>query len=255
MVPAPSPSFFVGGTRIDAVDLERSVAIVAHWIAAAERHYVVLTNAHGVVEMQHDEALRQINNAAGLVLPDGMPIVWLAHWRGLAAARKVTGAPLMDAVIGHGIPLGYRHFLYGGGPGLAERLARRLEQRHPGVRVVGTFAPPFADVDETQVAADVDRIERSACDVVWVGLGCPKQERWMARFRPRLSCPVLVGVGAAFDFLAGSKPLAPAWVQQSGFEWAFRLASEPRRLWPRYSRVIPRFMAIAAREVLGTWLG
>jgi N-acetylglucosaminyldiphosphoundecaprenol N-acetyl-beta-D-mannosaminyltransferase len=216
MAPTQPPSFAVGGARIDAVNLEQTVAIIAHWIAAAERHYVVLMGAHGVVEMQHDEALRTINGGAGLVVPDGMPVVWLARWRGLVGARKVTGAPLMDAVILHGLPLGYRHFLYGGGPGVAERLAHRLEQRHPGVRIVGTHAPPFGELDQAQAAADVERIRSSACDVVWVGLGCPKQERWMARTRPRLDCPVLVGVGAAFDFLAGDKPLAPPWIRHSG---------------------------------------
>jgi N-acetylglucosaminyldiphosphoundecaprenol N-acetyl-beta-D-mannosaminyltransferase len=233
------------------VDVDRTVATIAGWIAKAERRYIVLTGAHGVVELQHDQSLRAVYDAAGLVVPDGMPLVWLARWHGFHAVTKVTGAPLMDAVIRHGIPLGYRHFLYGGGPGLAERLANRLELRHPGVRIVGTLSPPFGDIDDALASAHVDRIQKSACDLVWVGLGCPKQERWMARFRPRLDCPVLVGVGAAFDFLAGTKPNAPDWVRESGFEWLFRLASEPRRLWPRYSRVVPQFLAIAARDALG----
>lgn len=243
-------SFRVLGVRIDAIRVRDVPEIVGAWIRDATRSYVVLTGAHGVVEMQEDPELHRINEEAGLVTPDGMSVVWVGRLRGHRNVEKVYAPDVMAAVFEAGVAEGWRHYLYGGGPGVADRLAERMRDRHPGLAIAGTFTPPFRPLTETETNDVVEDIDRSRAHVVWCGLGCPKQERWMASFRPRLRAPVLIGVGAGFDFLAGIKPLAPRWVQRSGFEWLYRLASEPRRLWPRYSRVVPRFLIGLLRETL-----
>ncbi|HEX5475774.1 MAG TPA: WecB/TagA/CpsF family glycosyltransferase [Vicinamibacterales bacterium] len=247
----PLPEFFLSGVRIHAIRVADVVATVDDWIASRRVEYVVLTGAHGVVEMQSDAELRAINNRAGLTTPDGMSVVWMGRLKGHAAIEKVYAPDIMTALFEHGVSRGYRHFLYGGDPGVAEALRAVLERRYPGIHVTGTYCPPFRPLEGHEVDDIAAAIEAAAPDIVWVGIGCPKQERWMARFRPLLQAPVLIGVGAGFDFLAGRKPLAPRWIQRSGFEWLYRLLSEPRRLWPRYSRVVPRFLYIAVRDRLG----
>jgi N-acetylglucosaminyldiphosphoundecaprenol N-acetyl-beta-D-mannosaminyltransferase len=243
------PSFEVAGSRIDAVTLERTIAILEEWIRARRREYVVLLGAHGVVEMLGDPELRRIDNAAGLVTPDGMPNVWLGRWKGHREIEKVYAPDIMQAAYAHGLALGWRHFLYGGKEGVAETLAARLGERYPGIVVCGTYCPPFRPLSDEEATSVAAQINAAAPDLVWVGLGCPKQDYWMARFRPLLDAPALLGVGAGFDFLAGTMPLAPRWIQRSGFEWLFRLVSDPKRLWRRYLRVIPRFSWIALREL------
>ena len=239
------------GVRVHAVNPESSAEVMARWIEEGRRDYVVLTGAHGVVEMQEDDELHAINEAAGLTTPDGVPIVWVARLRGFRGVSKCAAPDLMDAVFRRGLDRGWRHFFYGGGDGIAELLAEKLRERYPRLVVAGTMTPPFRALTDDEVAATARAIDDARSDIVWCGLGCPKQERWMARFRPLVRAPVLVGVGAGFDHLAGVKPLAPEWVRHSGFEWLQRLASEPRRLWPRYRRVVPRFLAGAVREEVG----
>ena len=243
------PFFEVAGARIHAVNLEDTLAVLEEWIAAGRREYVVLTGAQGVVEMQSEPDLLAINNAAGLVTPDGAPNAWLGRWRGFATTEKVYAPDIMHAAFARGVSLGWRHYFYGGGFGVAERLTERMTARYPGLVVAGVHCPPFRTLTEDEESADAARIDLTRPDIVWVGLGFPKQDRWMARFRSRLRAPVLLGVGAGFDFLAGNKPLAPRWIQRSGLEWLFRLITEPRRLWPRYSRVIPRYLVYFAREI------
>lgn len=243
------PSFEVGGVRIHAVTLADTLAVLESWIARRERQYVILMGAHGVVEAQDDPELRAIAGGAGLVTNDGMPNVWLGRLKGHKGVEKVYAPDIMNAAYEHGLAAGWRHFLYGGGPGVAERLRARLEERFPGIRIVGAATPPFGEPGDLDIATTVEEIDASRAEIVWVGLGCPKQDRWMARFRPFLEAPVLVGVGAGFDFLSGVKPLAPRWIQRSGFEWLFRALSEPRRLGPRYAVVIPRYLLLVAKEL------
>jgi N-acetylglucosaminyldiphosphoundecaprenol N-acetyl-beta-D-mannosaminyltransferase len=243
-------AFFVAGVRIHAIRLADAVAIIDEWIHARRADYIVLTGAHGIVEMQSDAELLAINNRAGLTTPDGMPVVWLGRLRGHSQVEKVYAPDVMAATFDFGVPRNYRHFLYGGDEGVADELARKLRQRYPGILIVGTYCPPFRPLEDREVETIAGLINDAAPDVVWVGIGCPKQERWMHRFRPLLRAPVLIGVGAGFDFLAGRKPLAPKWIQRSGFEWLYRTLSEPKRLWPRYARVVPRFISLAARDWL-----
>jgi N-acetylglucosaminyldiphosphoundecaprenol N-acetyl-beta-D-mannosaminyltransferase len=236
------PRVDVLGVGVCAINLTDALAAIENWIATREQHYVCITGVHGVMECQRDDALRRIHNGAGLVTPDGMPLVWLGRWQGHKHMDRVYGPDLMLACCARAMARGDRHFLYGGGEGVAERLKARLQRRFPGLDVVGTYTPGFAPLTTAEDAEIVDRINGADPDIVWVGLSTPKQERWMAEHVGRIRAPVLIGVGAAFDFHAGLKRQAPRWMQRSGLEWLFRLATEPRRLWRRYLRNNPAFV-------------
>ena len=222
--------------------MAQALETIEQWIARRERHYVCVTGVHGVMESQRDDELRRIHNRAGLVTPDGMPLVWLSRLHGQRHVERVYGPDLLLACCERSVARGYRHFFYGGGERVAQQLADRLLHRYPGLTVVGTYTPPFRPLSATEDQAIVTAINAAAPDIVWVGLSTPGQERWMAAHVDRLHAPVLVGVGAAFDFHAGLKRQAPRWMQQSGLEWLFRLNSEPRRLWRRYLRNNPAFI-------------
>lgn len=239
------------GVGVSAVNLGLALDIIEGWIAQGEKHYVCVRDVHGVVESQRDERLRQIHNAAGLVTPDGMPLVWISKLKGYKQVDRVYGPDLMLGLCRRSLTRGYRHFFYGGAGGVPERLASRLQRRFPGLDVAGTHSPPFRALTEEEDEAIVQRINASQADVVWVGLSTPKQEMWMADHRDRLEASVLLGVGAAFDFHAGLKRQAPRWIQRSGFEWLFRLLTEPRRLWRRYFVNNPLFLWLILLQGLG----
>lgn len=239
------------GVNVSAVNLRSAAAEVEAWIAQREKHYVCVTGVHGVMESHDDAALREIHNRAGLVVPDGMPLVWVSHRRGAPHVGRVYGPDLMLELCKRSVVTGAKHFLYGGADGVADLLAERLKERFPGIQIAGTYCPPFRPLSDKEVTDVARRINGSKADLVWVGLSTPKQERWMDRFRPILSAPALLGVGAAFDFHAGLKPQAPAWMQDRGLEWLFRAWSEPRRLGPRYLKNNPRFLWHIAREEWG----
>jgi len=226
-------SFQVLGLHVDAVQIPDVIGLMERWIAVRSAcHFIAFTGMHGVTESRCDPSLKQILNSADLVVADGMPLVWLGRWHGRAMRRRVYGPELMESFCRQTGPL-YQHYFYGGRPGVADRLAEILNQRYR-VRTVGTYSPPFRPLSEEEKVEVDRRIEAAAPDVVWVGLSTPKQERWMYEHRPRLTVPLLAGVGAAFDFVAETKKQAPDWVRERGFEWLFRLAQEPRRLWRRY---------------------
>ncbi|MDQ6650301.1 MAG: WecB/TagA/CpsF family glycosyltransferase, partial [Actinomycetota bacterium] len=237
----PLPRVDVLGVHVSAIDEPAAVDEVTRWIEQRERSYVCVTGVHGVMESQGDDALRAIHNDSGLTTPDGMPLVWSAHRAGAAHVRRVYGPDLMLALLARAADRGWTSYFYGGAEGVADLLAERMSARFPGLRVVGTFSPPFRALTQDEDDAVVRRINQAAPDLVWVGLSTPKQERWMGAHRSRLDAPALLGVGAAFDFHAGLMPQAPGWMQRSGLEWAYRLAREPRRLWRRYLRNNPRF--------------
>jgi N-acetylglucosaminyldiphosphoundecaprenol N-acetyl-beta-D-mannosaminyltransferase len=186
-----------------------------------------------------------------MVTPDGMPIVWLCRLAGRPHVARVYGPDLLVATCAHSIDRGYRHFFYGGAPGVADVLAAKMREHFPGLAIAGTHSPPFRPLTEAEAIDTAARINDTSPDFVWVGLSTPTQERWMADFRGRLRASVLIGIGAAFDFHSGAKQQAPVWVQRSGFEWLFRLGTEPRRLWPRYRRVIPQFLYYLTLQKLG----
>jgi N-acetylglucosaminyldiphosphoundecaprenol N-acetyl-beta-D-mannosaminyltransferase len=245
------PRANIFGVGVSAINMPMALDTIEEWIARREPHYVCVTGVHGVMESQRDEALRRIHNAAGLVTPDGMPLVWRNHQMGFRHVERVYGPDLMLAVCEHAAQRGYRHFFYGGAPGVAEKLAVRLQARFPGLRVAGLYAPPFRPLTAEEDNQVTQRINAAQPDIVWVGISTPKQEHWMAEHVGRLSAPVLVGVGAAFDFHAGLKKQAPRWMQQNGLEWFFRLLTEPRRLWRRYLINNSWFLWLTLCQALG----
>ncbi|HKV45913.1 MAG TPA: WecB/TagA/CpsF family glycosyltransferase [bacterium] len=230
------------GVGVSAINMGQALAAIERWIARREAHYVCVTNIHGVIESQRDQDLRRIHNAAGLVTPDGMPLVWLGRIGGFKHMERVYGPDLMLALCERSVAKGYRHFFYGGGSPVPDRLAASLQRRYPGLRVAGAYAPPFRPLTEAEEECIVQRVNGAGADIVWVGLSTPKQEHWMAKHVGCLKASVLIGVGAAFDFHAGLKKQAPRWMQRSGSEWLFRLATEPKRLWRRYATTIPSFL-------------
>ncbi len=239
------------GVYLSAINIPLALETIDGWITRRERQYVCVTGVHGVMESQTDTGLQRTLNNAGLNTPDGMPMVWVSRLRGYKDVSRVYGPDLMLAACERSLKTGWRHFLFGSTDAILEKLSGRLQARFPNLNIVGMFSPPFGELDPQADARIVQSINEAAPDIVWVGLGMPKQERWMAEHRAALTAPVLIGVGAAFDFHAGVKPQAPRWMQRSGLEWVFRLATEPRRLWHRYFPNVPRFMALEALQLLG----
>ena len=237
------------GVGVSLVDIPAAVLRIQEWIRDGEPDYVCVTGVHGVMESQRDAELKRIHNDAGMVVPDGMPLVWIARRRGYRFVDRVYGPDLMLAFCAASERAGHRHFLYGGAEGVPELLRDRLVERFPALQVVGTWSPPFRPLTEVEDREVVQRITDSGADVVWVGLSTPKQERWMSAHVGRIPA-VLLGVGAAFDFHAGLKKQAPPWMQRAGMEWFYRMVSEPRRLGPRYLRNNPEFLLRMVAEKL-----
>jgi N-acetylglucosaminyldiphosphoundecaprenol N-acetyl-beta-D-mannosaminyltransferase len=238
------------GVGVSAIDLDQAVSTIEHWIARDVRTYVCITGAHGIMECRRDDRLRRIHNDAGMVTPDGMPLVWVSRLLGRTRTRRVYGPDLMRAVTSLSAQRGYRQFYYGGAPGVAEKLRRALTACHPALQIVGTFCPPFRRLTPDEDRDAVAAINAARPDILWIGLSTPRQEVWMAEHLGRIDVPVMIGVGAAFDFLAGTKPQAPVWAQRNGLEWMFRLCSEPRRLWRRYAWIVPGFTVLATGALL-----
>jgi N-acetylglucosaminyldiphosphoundecaprenol N-acetyl-beta-D-mannosaminyltransferase len=245
---------FILGIGVSTVTLDRAALIIEHWIERRARKYVCVTGAHGIIESLRDRQLRRIHNEAGMVTPDGMPVVFMARRLGSKSVSRVYGPDLMRRLTAISARKGYRQFYYGGGPGLAEHLAATLKGRYPGLKVVGTMTPPFRPLTPEEDDSAIAQINAAEPDIVWVGLSTPKQEFWMASHLGRLDVPVLAGVGAAFDFLAGMKSQAPPWMQSSGLEWTYRLAQEPRRLWRRYAKIVPLFVVLSFAQFVACHL-
>jgi N-acetylglucosaminyldiphosphoundecaprenol N-acetyl-beta-D-mannosaminyltransferase len=240
------------GVPLAVTDYRRTLDWMDATVAHGRRGYVCVAATHTVVACGEDAALREAVLGADLTVPDGQPLVWAMNALGGAGLTdRVYGPTLMERHCERAARAGTRIYLYGGRTqGALAQLERELRRRFPGLRIVGGHAPPFRELtaeERDRVAAEIDG---SGADVVWVGIGVPKQEKWMAAMRPRLRAPVLVGVGAAFDFHAGLVPQAPPWMQRAGLEWVFRLAQEPGRLGRRYARYNPRFVAGFARQWL-----
>jgi N-acetylglucosaminyldiphosphoundecaprenol N-acetyl-beta-D-mannosaminyltransferase len=224
----------------------------ADWIARGlgRPRFVCVCNVHTAMQSFWDPALRAANDAADLKVPDGKPLSVLARLKGVKDCRQVRGGDLMLAVAKRG----GRHYFYGAGPGVAQAAARALKRKARKMVVVGAESPPFRPLTVAEEKSLLSRLHRLKVDVLWVGLGAPKQEIWMHAMRRRL--PVtMVGVGAAFDFYAGTVAEAPRWMQRTGLEWLYRLAKEPGRLWQRYLLTNSLFLLLAPLELLGLWRG
>jgi N-acetylglucosaminyldiphosphoundecaprenol N-acetyl-beta-D-mannosaminyltransferase len=210
--------------------------------------YVAVAAMHTVAESRHNDYFRLVLNTADLAVPDGMPLVWLGRLQGFPLRHRVCGSELMDSfcrVSGSS----YRHFFFGGTPGIAEKLAQALHEKH-GIVVAGTYTPPFRALTEAEEEEVALLVDKASSDVLWVGLSSPKQEKWMYEHRHKLSVPVMLGVGAAFDMNSGTLRRAPQWMRDNGLEWLFRLVSEPRRLWRRYLITIPTAVWFVCMELL-----
>ena len=241
------------GQRVDPVGkVHAARAVVERALAGGPGAYVCLTNVHTTVESQHSPALRRATDDAFLSVPDGMPLVWILRRRGHVVTEKVTGIEYMPLVASVGRGAQLRHFFYGGGPGVAERAAERLRHRVPGVQVVGAKSSPFGPLGTLAVDDVRDEVERTKPHIMWVGLGAPKQELWMARASKELAIPMMIGVGAGIDYLAEVRPAAPTILRHVGLEWAFRLAAEPKRLLRRYLVGNPAFAWLLLRECFGS---
>jgi N-acetylglucosaminyldiphosphoundecaprenol N-acetyl-beta-D-mannosaminyltransferase len=223
---------------VHCVQMPEVIAEMESWIANREQtRYIAVTGMHGVSESRTDPQFRQILNSASLVVPDGMPLIWLARWHRHSIDRRVCGPDLMEAFCQQ-TGSRYRHFFYGGGNGVASDLARNLQARH-NIRVAGTYTPPFRPLTSEEENEVVTQVQEARPDVLWIGLNTPKQERWMYDHREKFLVPAMLGVGAAFDFNAGKLRRAPSWMGDTGLEWLFRLLVEPKRLWKRYLVTIP----------------
>jgi N-acetylglucosaminyldiphosphoundecaprenol N-acetyl-beta-D-mannosaminyltransferase len=237
------------GIPLAVSDYEEVVAWMGAVIDADARAYVTAAAVNLVMSAHEQPETMAAVLGATLAVPDGMPLVWALRALGHRQATRVYGPDLMLRFCAYAAARGIPMYLYGGRDEAAlELLIRRLRERFAGLEIVGGYSPPYRELTAEEEQGVVNDIENSGARVVWVGTGQPKQERWMQRMRPRLKAPLLVGVGAAFDFHAGLVPQAPHWMQRSGLEWIYRLAREPRRLWRRYARYNPRFVVAFARQ-------
>jgi N-acetylglucosaminyldiphosphoundecaprenol N-acetyl-beta-D-mannosaminyltransferase len=238
------------GMRVDATSYPDSVERILGWAESGhpQSRYVCVANVHMVMESFDNRAFQAIVNGADLVTPDGMPLVWALRLLGVPAATRVYGPSLVPLLCEEAARRGVAVGFYGGSPEVLERLLVELRHRYPALKIGYAWSPPFRPMTPAEDAATVKHITDSGVGVLFVGLGCPRQERWMAEHRERLRV-VMIGVGAAFDFLAGAKRQAPGVLQRAGLEWCFRLVTEPRRLWRRYLYHNPRFLVLLARQL------
>ena len=248
-ISAPATADVVG-VPIAVIDYGRTLEWIDAMIAERRQGYVCVCNVHTVMTAREDPALHAALLSSSLNVPDGQPLVWALNALGRSLRDRVYGPELMARAFARARSNGQRFYLYGGRDHDAlVQLGMNLRSRFPGANIVGGYAPPFRPLTAEERSAIIDEINESEADVVWVGIGVPKQEKWMATMRPHLEAPVLVGVGAAFDFHAGLVRQAPPLLQGVGLEWAYRLAHEPRRLWRRYLRYNPRFVHAFARQL------
>lgn len=235
--------------KINPLNMEIAAAQLSDWIRDRQKAYVCVVPAHSVMECVNDPGLLPIFNDAGLSTPDGMSIVWLLKAMGFKQTQRVYGPDLLKAACEHGLKEDWKHYFFGGAPGIAQELGQKLIAQYPDLAIVGCFSPPFGRPNENEDKVLVDAINASGADILWVGMSSPWQEIWMHEHLGRINAPVMIGVGAAFDFLTGNKKQAPLWMQRSGLEWLFRFIEEPKRLWPRYKQY-PRFVFLALRELI-----
>ena len=242
------------GMQVASTTYDEATENILAWAKSGESRYVCVANVHMVMEAHDHPDFREIVNAADLVVPDGMPLVWMLRWMGFPGQERVYGPELTLRLVASaaraGIPVGF----YGASPQALERILANFRQRFPSLQIAYAYSPPFRPLTPEEDEEVVRDINVSGTRILFVGLGCPKQERWMALHKGRV-LTVMVGVGAAFDFHAGIKPQAPSWMQRAGLEWLFRFVTEPRRLWRRYVYHNPRFIVLAGTQLVRRKLG
>jgi N-acetylglucosaminyldiphosphoundecaprenol N-acetyl-beta-D-mannosaminyltransferase len=255
-VASASDSFYahecadVLGVKVSAINMSLAVDTADRWIRGGQPGYICVTGVHGVMEAQKDHEFRKILNRAMMNTPDGMPMSWVGRLQGFDDMDRVFGPDFMSAMCQLSLERGFRHFLYGGQPGIAEKLKYSLEKKFPGLQVIGTYTPPFRDLNAAEEDALLAQVASSRPHILWVGMSTPKQERFMAQYTDRLQVPLLVGVGAAFDYHTGLIRDCSPWIKRAGLQWLHRLAQDPRRLWRRYLRNNPAFVWNIALQLL-----
>lgn len=240
------------GSRIDATSYTDACDRIQAWATTKTSGYIIAANVHVVMTAYWNRTFQSIVNRAALVTPDGMPLVWGLRWLGISEQPRVYGPDLMLAWCDRAARVGLPLYLYGGTPTMLEKLKHRLEAEFSGLNIVGTHAPPFRSLSEEEEARDRQQIVASGAAVVLVGLGCPKQELWMARQQDKLPA-VMMGVGAAFSFHSGEVTQAPRWMMARGLEWLYRLMAEPGRLWKRYLLSNPAFICLFGLQLIKHW--
>lgn len=241
------------GTGISIVNFNSFFKALDQWIENKKGNYVCVTGMHGVMESMKDENLRSIHNKAGMATPDGMSMVWYAKLKGIKNMERVCGPDLFPSVCEYSVKKGYTHFFYGGAEGVPELLKEKMTARYPGLKVVGTYSPPFRPLTTEEDQAIINRINALNPTFVWIGISTPKQEKWMHDHQGKLNNSIMFGVGAAFDMHSGIKQRGPKWIQKSGFEWLYRLCQEPKRLGKRYLVNIPRFIFFSFIHIIGIY--
>jgi N-acetylglucosaminyldiphosphoundecaprenol N-acetyl-beta-D-mannosaminyltransferase len=249
-VPAGVRTCDILGIPIAMTDYAGVMDAMDRMVATGERGYVCAVPVHAVMVAQHDPEMRRALLGSSLTVPDGMPLVWAANMLGETLENRVYGPELMLRYSARCAEQGHRVWLYGGrDQGSLAQLALNLRRMFPGIDIAGGYSPPFRPLTAAEEDDLVDRINADSPDVLWSGIGVPKQEKWMAHIRPRLDVPVMAGVGAAFDFHAGRISQAPPWMQEHGLEWTYRIVQEPRRLLPRYLYYNPAFLAAFGKQL------
>jgi len=247
------PSTLILGMKVSSTDYQHAASLIASWARQRLSKYVCVASVNNVMESYDSPAFRMLMNEADLVTPDGMPLVWGLKALGQKTATRVYGPDLTPVILETAERAGLKVGFYGGAPEVLPKLLSYVAARHPNLQVAYSFSPPFRPLTAEEDRTVVDEINKSGTSILFIGLNTPKQDYWMAAHKPQVSA-VMVGVGAAFDFLSGSKPQAPRWMMRLGLEWLFRLVTEPRRLWKRYSKHNPRFVVLFGWQVLRHWL-
>lgn len=238
------------GAPIDSVSWSQALTRLAGWAAARQSRYVCICNVHSVVTARQDQGFAKVVREADMATPDGAPVAWLMRRLGVASQQRINGPDLMWRYCAEAAQRDESIYLYGGMPETLDILQRKLLEHFPGLKIAGAYSPPYRQLTADEDAAVVEAINASGAGTVWVSLGCPKQEQWMAAHRGRINA-VMIGVGAAFDYHAGTIQRAPLWMQRNGLEWLHRVCSEPRRLWKRYLVTNTLFIYFAGRQLLG----
>ena len=239
------------GIPVAAVNISQVVQFAGQLIKEGQKGYVTVTGVHGIIESQKSYAVKHAHLNAFLTVPDGMPLVYIGRWKGFKKIDRCYGPDLMLAVMEESLKHYWTHYFYGGKEGVAQELKMVFEKKFPGIKIVGTYTPPFRPLNDFEKKQFISEINRLKPNFIWVGLSTPKQELFMYEYLPLLNTNIMVGVGAAFDFHTGQIPMAPRWMQRMALEWLYRLLSEPKRLWKRYFYIVPTFLFYFLLQELG----
>jgi N-acetylglucosaminyldiphosphoundecaprenol N-acetyl-beta-D-mannosaminyltransferase len=239
------------GVGVNPTNMSETLDVIETHLGGDRKGYVCVTGVHGIMEAQKNSDLRDVINGSLITIPDGRPTVWVGWLSGFRHMRQVTGPHMMLKLCARSVEKGYTHFFYGGAPGVAEELKRALQTRFPGLKVVGTYTPPFRKLSIEEERELIDQVATLKPDLFWIGLSTPKQEAFMAEYLQKLDTKLMLAVGAAFDIHTGRIADSAPWLQALGLQWLHRLLQDPKRLWKRYLKNNPRFLYLIAMQLLG----